>query len=100
SANVTITPTSGDSSQLTASPTPLIFTAGNWNMPQTVTVAAPDDFIAQGNHALLITHTATSADPSYNGISIASVSANITDMDTAGVIITESGGSTNVVEGG
>ena len=82
------------------SPTTLTFTSANWNTPQSVTVTATDDHVAEGNHNSSITHAATSADTMYNGITIAGLTAHITDNDTAGVSITESGGATNVVEGG
>jgi uncharacterized delta-60 repeat protein len=97
-ANVTITLTPG--SQLSATPLSLIFTAANWNVAQTVTVGAVNDSVAEGNHTGTITHAAASADPTYNGIAIASVTANITDNDVAGVVVVQSGGSTNVTEGG
>ena len=96
-ANVTITPSPG--SQLNVSPASLTFTIANWNTPQTVTVAAVNDAVAEGNHSGTITHAAASTDPGYNGFGIASITATITDNDTAGVTITESGGSTAVTEG-
>lgn len=97
-ANVTITLNPG--AQLSVAPAVLTFTPANFNVPQTVTVTAIDDFVVEGPHTGTITHTAASADPIYNGFVIASVTANITDNDTAGVVITESGGTTNVTEGG
>ena len=78
----------------------LTFTNGNWSTPQTVTVTAVDDAIAEGAHSSTITHTAASADTNYNGISISNVVASVADNDTAGVSITQSGGSTNVNETG
>jgi len=62
---------------------PVTFTAGNWNVPQTITVTAIDDAVVEGPHSGTITHTATSGDPTYDGIAIASVTANITDNDAA-----------------
>ena len=43
---------------------------------------------------------ATSADPPWNGLAVADVTADVADDDTAGILLTESGGSTDVVEGG
>ncbi|QLE56732.1 DUF4347 domain-containing protein [Nostoc sp. TCL26-01] len=94
--NISINP----GTQTTANTNTLTFTAANWNTAQIVTVAAVDDAVFEGNHTSTITHTATSSDSNYNGITIDSVTANITDNDTAGVTITQSGGSTNVIEGG
>ncbi|BFM39586.1 FG-GAP-like repeat-containing protein [Synechocystis sp. LKSZ1] len=76
-ANVTIAIT--PDSQSTTSPTSLVFTPQNWNIAQTVTVTAVNDNIAEGNHNSTIQHTATSSDGNYNGISISSLTASITD---------------------
>jgi cobalamin biosynthesis Mg chelatase CobN len=40
-----------------------------------------NDALVEGTHTGTISHTATSADASYNGIAIASVIATITDND-------------------
>jgi hypothetical protein len=64
--------------------TALTFTATNWNVAQTVAVAAVDDNLVEGNHAGAIAHTATSTDTNYNSITIPAVSVAITDNDTAG----------------
>jgi hypothetical protein len=81
-------------------PRNLIFTPANWNTPQTVTVTAVDDQVAEGLHTSIVTHTAVSADPNYNGIAIRNVTASVIDNDTAGVLITQSGGTTEVDETG
>ncbi|MFO0780429.1 MAG: choice-of-anchor Q domain-containing protein [Candidatus Gracilibacteria bacterium] len=86
--------------QSNASPASLTFTALDWNVPQTVTVNAVDDLAAEGIHHSTISHTASSTDLVYNGISIQNVTATITDNDTAGVIVAETGGSTDAAEGG
>ena len=78
----------------------LTFTPANALTPQPVNVTAVDDAIAEGLHTSTITHAAASTDTNYNGLSINDVVANITDNDTAGVTITESGGTTDVTEGG
>jgi hypothetical protein len=62
-------------------PTSLSFTTGNWATPQTVTVTAVDDSIAEGAHTGNISHSANGG--GYTGVSIASVTASITDNDTA-----------------
>ena len=62
-------------------------------------MSAVNDNVVEGPHTQSITHTATSADTNYNGITIVNVTANITDNDTAGVEITQSG-TTDVTEGG
>jgi len=78
----------------------LTFTDSNWDETQTVTVTAVDDDVAEGSHSSTITHSATSSDSNYNGISIGNVTAAITDNDTAGVDITEFDEDTAVSENG
>jgi hypothetical protein len=95
---VTITIATADG-QATTTPTSLVFNETNWNVAQIVTVTAVDDTVIEGLHASTLTHTAVSTDSNYDGIAISSVIANITDNDTAGVTITESG-TTDVSEGG
>lgn len=90
----------GTAGQLSASPAPITFTSANWDSAQTVTVTAIDDLIAEGPHMGTISHIATSGDGNYNGITVASVVANITDNDVPGVSVVESGGSTALTEGG
>ncbi|MEX0269060.1 beta strand repeat-containing protein [Leptolyngbyaceae cyanobacterium UHCC 1019] len=59
----------------------LTFTAANWNTAQTITVTAVDDNVTEGNHSGTITHTTTSMDANYNGITVGSVIAAIADND-------------------
>jgi putative cell wall-binding protein len=58
----------------------LTFTPVNWNVPQTVVTTAIADGIVECSHTGLIAHAATSADPTYNGIGVASVVPNINDV--------------------
>ncbi len=76
----------------------ITFTTLNWSIPQTVTVSAVDDAVAEGLHSSIISHSVTSADPGYNGAPIASVNVNISDNDTAGVSVAPT--SISVAEGG
>ncbi|MFC1766916.1 hypothetical protein ACFL6U_33180, partial [Planctomycetota bacterium] len=78
----------------------LTFLTTNWDSPQTITVRAIDDSNIEGAHSSTITHSAASSDTNYDGLSIGNIVATITDNDTAGVTITESGGSTDVAEEG
>jgi hypothetical protein len=97
-ADVVVSLTPG--SQATASVATLTFTPADWNIPQTVTLTALDDLVTEGSHTGAVTHTATSADPSYNGVVVADVVAGIADNETAGVLITPTDGATAVGEGG
>ncbi len=69
--------------------TMLTFTPANALTPQTVAVHAVDDALAEGDHAGLITHTSTSVDAAYKGLSIASVNVSIVDNDAPKIVISE-----------
>ncbi len=95
----TVTITLSPEADVSLSTTTLTFTTGNWSTPQTVTVTAVDDGDVEGAHTGTITHSASGG--AYDGVSINNVVANVTDNDApAGVTIAESGGSTDVTEGG
>jgi hypothetical protein len=81
-------------------PPSLIFTSGDFATPQTVTVTAVDDGVIEGDHTGTISHTVSTTDPVYTGLSIGNVTANITDNDAPGVDVVESGGTTSVSEAG
>lgn len=100
SVSVTVTPDTQSTVNGSSAPILLTFTTGNWSTAQTVTVAAVNDFVAEGNHTGSISHSASSSDANYNGIGIVGVTASITDNETAGVTVTQSGGSTSVTEAG
>ena len=84
--------------QLTTDMAVLTFTAANWDVPQTVTVSAVDDDIAEGNHVGVIQHSVSSGDPAFDGLPAATVLANIADNDGAAVSIAPT--SLTVAEGG
>ncbi|MFV9507025.1 MAG: Calx-beta domain-containing protein, partial [Oscillochloridaceae bacterium umkhey_bin13] len=77
---------------------PLTFTAANWNLPQTVTVAAPDNQIDELDRVVVLAHNVTSADPFYNRIATATVTVTVLDNDTAGLIVLTN--TTTFTEGG
>ncbi|HUT92052.1 MAG TPA: Calx-beta domain-containing protein [Thermoguttaceae bacterium] len=68
--------------QLGVAPSLLTFTPDDWDEAQSVTVSAVDDAAAEGLHTGTITHTASSADPAYNGTAVAGVTAQIGDNDS------------------
>lgn len=86
--------------QVTVDTPQLKFDADTWDVPQTVTVTAVDDRIAERNHAATITHAVTSLDPHYDKIAVRRLTVCIADNDAAGLIVTPSGFETAVVEGG
>jgi hypothetical protein len=100
-ANVTIGLSSSDTTEGTISAASLIFTAANWNTPQTVTVTGVSDAIDDGDVAYtIVTAAAVSADPGYSGRNAADVSAMNQDDDAAGITVTPSTGLTTTEAGG
>ena len=85
SSDVTITLSPDGQTQVSSST--LTFTSANWQTPQTVTVSAVDDAFIEGLHSETITHSVSSGDGDYNGLSVISVTVDITDNDGANVII-------------
>ncbi len=54
----------------------------NWTDVKTVTVQAVDDALTEGPHQATITHSASSSDPLYNNISVASVVVSVSDNES------------------
>src|SRR5690606_36386314 len=97
-ADVIVTPNGG--TQVAVEPASLTFTPANWNQPQTVTVRAIQDAIDEADpHPGEIKHELTTTAAGWNGVNADSVVAQITDDDTANVIVTETAGNTAVREG-
>ncbi|HEX5472702.1 MAG TPA: hypothetical protein VFW73_12500 [Lacipirellulaceae bacterium] len=67
----------------------LTFTPADALTPQTIIVHAADDAVEEGDHAGLITHTSSSADPAYDGLSVAGVNVSILDNDAPRIVIDE-----------
>jgi large repetitive protein len=74
-------PLPGGNDPLQISPTTLVFTAANWNTPQTVTVGPPAT--GSGDQVDFLLQTAASADPNYNGIVIPPVTVEVIDNTPA-----------------
>ena len=72
--DVTVTPAS-DNPDVTFEPATLTFMPAAWNSAQNVTVRAPADSAGQ---SAMISHSATSADAAYEGITILSVTVTVT----------------------
>lgn len=93
SANVTINLAVQPVGHLTAvndadQTTTLVFTPSNWNVPQTVRVAAVNDDMAEGTHAGAIVHAVSSLDPDYNNLSVPNVTVKLIDDDLSLIRIT------------
>ncbi len=91
--DVVIDVASGDTGEATVAPTQLTFTSANWSSAQTVTVTGVNDAIDDGDQLTTISVTmnaASTADPVYDAIDPADVTATTTDNDTAAVNVTPS----------
>lgn len=100
-ANVTIGLSSSDTTEGTVLPASLVFTNGNWDTPQTVTVTGVDDFVDDGDVAYsIVTAAATSSDNAYNGINPANMAVTNLDNDTAGISVTPTSGLVTTEAGG
>ena len=79
-ADVTVTATAL-LGQTTATPSPLVVTPGSWALPQTITVRAIDDLVAEPTHTDSIRLRMTSTDALYNGPVQQQVAVTIADND-------------------
>ena len=96
-ADVTVTPSSGDVSVATVSPASLTFTTDNYGTPQAVTVTGGDDAVENPtDRQATVTHAA--AGGGYDSVAVASVTVTVTDDDSAGVTV--SGTALTVAEAG
>ena len=78
---------SGDTSAIRAPTTPLTFTGGNWDQPQTVTVTAQDDTVdTPGDARLTIKHT-VSGQGGYDDVSPVDVQVTVKDDDVSELVL-------------
>ena len=66
----------------------LVFTPGNWNVPQTVFMYAVDDALAEGNRTVTASQSVISTDASFDGAIVRNVEVTIYDNDAPGVLVT------------
>ena len=93
--NVTVTIGGASDTGLTLNPSTLTFTTSDWNSAKTVTVSAGLDDDAD-SETITLTHTVTSNDALYEGISAEDVVVTVTDPDP-GVKISKT--ALTIVEG-
>jgi hypothetical protein len=89
--------------QASLSPSKLIFTTRNWQVPQFIDVAAIDDEVDEAFHYTTILHQSTSSDINYDSQSTpfldgSNISVTIADNDNATIAISKN--HAYVVEGG
>lgn len=99
-SNVTIAATYPGDITLGGAGSPVTFTPSNWYIPQTVTVQAVNESVQDGTISVSISHSASSSDGDFNGITVESVSVMVVDDDSPGVLIVQSSNETTVTEGG
>ena len=85
--------------------TTLVFDRTNWFIPQTITITAPDDALAEGLRSVEIKHSViqgVSAEDGgeYDGIAVRSLHVDVVDNDSPGILVAETGGDTVVAEAG
>ncbi len=80
-ADVAVTVTVPQGTDVSVDKTSLTFTAGNWNNEQTVTVRATEDDDAVVDATVTLTHSVSSTGD-YNGETAADVAVTITETDT------------------
>ena len=90
SAPVTITITSTFSDRLSISPSSFTITQGSWNVGQSVTFTAVDNYIDDDVVTSTVTVTSSSSDTNYNNLSDNSFKITVNDNDTAGVVYSNS----------
>jgi hypothetical protein len=98
-APVTVSVSSSDPVQGTASVSSLTFDASNWDVAQTVTVTGHDDHVVHGDQPYAINLAASSADPNYQG-QTAGVSLTNQERDVAGVTVSPTSGLVTTEAGG
>lgn len=66
-------------SQLLVAPTSVTFSPSNWNVSQTIAVSAEDNYILEGDHTGMISHTVTSSDSLYAAKAVESLQVKIVE---------------------
>ena len=95
---VTVTVSGHAGTDASLDKTTLTFSTTTWSTAQEVTVTAGQDGDADDEADVTLSHTVGStADANYNGIAAGSVTVSITDNDTDGVTVSETG--LTIVEG-
>ncbi|MCR9143249.1 MAG: DUF1554 domain-containing protein [bacterium] len=92
-ADVFVNPVSADPGEGTLSVGSLVFTRFDWFLPQTLTVTGVDDGVTDGNQSYVIDFgSAVSADGTYSGLPVGTVSVINTDNEGARVTLAPTAG--------
>ena len=85
-ADVTVTLQTSD--QADVAPKTMIFTPGNWDQAQTVTLSAVDDpDVENKGQSALVRHQVSSSDGAYDALTVSRFVLNIDDNDRAALVI-------------
>jgi hypothetical protein len=100
SSNVVLNVTSGDVGEVTVSPATLTFTPANWSLPRSVLLTGVNDPLIDGPQTTNVSFAVNggASDNRYDPVATVAVQVTTTDNDTGGILITESGGNTQVTE--
>lgn len=79
--------------------TPLTFTSGNWNVPQTVSITPVDNDRVSGVRTSTILHQVSSSDPGYDQLAIQNTTIKVLEDDHIGIKVTPSDGTNWIHEG-
>ena len=71
-----------------------------WTRDQTIYVRAITDGIAEGPLTTVIDHSTQSTNAAFTGLAAAELDVRVIDADRPDVVVTESGGGTQTLEGG
>jgi len=100
-ADVVLPLATSDDTEGTVDLASLVFTADDWNAPQTVTITGVDDSIVDGNIDYMIELSPMqSSDPGFDGVDPPDVAVTNIDNDTAGFIVTPTSGLRTTEAGG
>jgi hypothetical protein len=88
SADVTITLSTANATEVSISPTSLVFTAANWNSRKTVTLTGVNDDSKDGDQAFAVHFATASTDLTYNARDIPNLTGTNLDDDTPGIRVT------------
>lgn len=81
SADVSITLAFSQEGQITVDLPTLTFTPEDWNVPQTITIAAVDDGDVEEQHSVDILYQVTSEDSNYDALALDALTVTIVDND-------------------
>ena len=69
-------------SKITTDKNSVTFTPDNWNLPQSITVNAVDNNLADGNQTVNISHNISSSDSDYDNLSLPNIAVSVGDNDS------------------